>query len=226
MEAKAPGPEETLRVVEIYLSLQGESRFAGLPCVFVRTAFCDLRCSWCDSTYTWEEKGERMSIEAILERVRAFGVPLVEVTGGEPLLWPATPRLVERLLREGFTVLVETSGAWDISVLPPQAIVILDLKPPSSGMTERMHWPNVEHLRPHHEVKFVIADRADYEWAREVVRRHQLPSRVRVVFSPVMPPASPLPMERLAAWILEDRLPVHLQPQLHKLIWPSQMRGI
>ncbi|HEX6728333.1 MAG TPA: radical SAM protein, partial [Nitrospira sp.] len=159
-----------MRVTEIFHSVQGESTFAGLPCVFVRLTGCPLRCTWCDTDYAFFGGTDR-SIDDILDRVRSYGCPLVEVTGGEPLAQPDAGTLLRRLCREGFTVLLETSGAVDTIIVDPAVRIILDVKCPGSGMTERMHWPNVERLRAQDEAKFVIQDRSDYEWATNILDR-------------------------------------------------------
>ncbi|HIE52624.1 MAG TPA: radical SAM protein [Armatimonadetes bacterium] len=225
-------PTVTVRVNELFYSLQGESRFAGQPCVFVRLAGCNLRCRYCDTAYTWTEKGEELSLAAVLEQVAQYGINLVSLTGGEPLLQAATPLLVTALCDLGYTVLVDTNGTLDISPLDPRAIVLLDLKTPGSGEHPKVRWDNLAHLKPTDEVKFVLTDRQDYEWAREVVQKHALPDRCRVVFSPATPLEYPprweewtLPRE-LAAWILADRLPVALQTQLHRFLWPRVERGV
>ncbi len=211
-----------MRVTEIFHSVQGESTFAGLPCVFVRLTGCPLRCTWCDTEYAFWG-GTDLSIDDILETVRSYGCPLVEVTGGEPLAQSDTPVLLRRLSEEGFTVLLETSGAIDTSVVDPSVRIILDVKCPGSGMMERMHWPNVERLRPQDEAKFVIQDRCDYEWAKQILDRFRLPERCPVLFSPVFGTLDP---RHLAEWLLADRLPVRLQLQLHKHIWAPDMRGV
>ncbi len=211
-----------MRVTEIFHSIQGESTFAGRPCVFVRLTGCPLRCTWCDTEYAFYG-GSDVSLEAIVDRVRSYGCPLVEVTGGEPLAQSECLTLVARLCDEGLTVLLETSGALETAGVDPRAHIILDVKCPGSGMSDRMHWPNVERLRPHDEAKFVINDRVDYEWAKERVERFQIDRRCPVLFSPVFGTLEP---RQLAEWVLADRLPVRYQLQLHKLIWSPDMRGV
>ena len=211
-----------MRVTEIFHSIQGESTFAGRPCVFVRLTGCPLRCTWCDTEYAFYG-GSDVSLEAIVDRVRSYSCPLVEVTGGEPLAQSECLPLLARLCDEGLTVLLETSGALETAGVDPRAHIILDVKCPGSGMSDRMHWPNVERLRPHDEAKFVINDRADYEWAKERVERFQIDRRCPVLFSPVFGTLEP---RQLAEWVLADRLPVRYQLQLHKLIWSPDMRGV
>lgn len=211
-----------LQVTEIFHSIQGESTFAGLPCTFVRLADCDLRCRWCDTAYALEE-GERLSIDSILKRVKGIGCPLVEVTGGEPLLQEGTVVLLQRLVEEGYRVLLETGGHRPIGEVPAGVVRILDLKCPGSGMSDRNDWGNIERLRPEDEVKFVIADQEDYAWATGILKTHSLAERVTVHFSPVW---GEMPPERLAEWILRDDLPVRLQLQVHKIIWGPDRRGV
>jgi len=219
---------EFLRVTEIFHSVQGESTWAGLPCTFVRLTGCPLRCVWCDTEYAFHG-GERMSLDAIIERVEQIGTNLVEITGGEPLVHRNAFTLVERLLDRGFTVLVETSGAIDIAPLDPRAHRIMDLKCPDSGESARNLWSNLDHLTGRDEVKFVIASRADYEWARDVIRERGLDVRVKegslraLLFSPVW---DRMDFQQLAGWILEDRLPVRYQIQLHKIIWGANVPGV
>ncbi|HEX6938224.1 MAG TPA: radical SAM protein [Longimicrobiales bacterium] len=217
-----------LRVTEIFHSIQGESTWAGLPCTFVRLTGCPLRCVWCDTEYAFYG-GEKLSLDAILARVDEIGTPLVEITGGEPLIHRNAFRLAGRLLDRGYTVLVETSGAVDVAPLDPRVHKIMDLKCPGSGEERRNLWSNLEHLTGRDEVKFVIKDRADYEWARAVVRERGLADRLRdgslraVLFSPVW---DAMDFRELAAWILEDRLPVRYQIQLHKVIWGANVPGV
>ena len=223
-----------LRLNEIFHSIQGESTWAGEPCIFVRLAGCHLRCAWCDTEYAFRE-GTRRALEDVLEEVLAIDCPLVELTGGEPLLQKAVHELERRLLDAGRTVLIETSGSCDISACDPRSVVIMDLKAPSSGESGRNLAANLELLLPHHEVKFVIGDRGDYEWARSRVRDERLAERTAaVLFSPVFPQATGLEIagargiepRKLAEWILEDSLPVRLQLQLHKFIWDPSTRGV
>jgi 7-carboxy-7-deazaguanine synthase len=213
-----------LRIREIYRSVQGESTLAGWPCTFVRTGGCDIRCVWCDEPHALTAEGsELLSIDEILARVRAQGTRMVELTGGEPLLQPALPALVTALCDAGFEVLVETGGHRDISVLDPRARAIVDVKCPGSGEQASTDLANLERLRAQDEVKFVLADRADYEWAREFVRAHGLEDRVPVHFSPVHGKLDP---RDLAAWILEDGLRVRLNLQLHKYVWGAEAKGV
>jgi 7-carboxy-7-deazaguanine synthase len=183
---------------------------------------CPLRCTWCDTEYAFYG-GITRSIEDLVENVRAYGCPLVEVTGGEPLAQPETVGLLKRLCDEGFTVLLETSGALDTAAVDPRAHIVLDIKCPCSAMTERMYWPNVEQLRPQDEAKFVIQDRADYDWAKDVMARYGLAERCTVLVSPVFGVLDP---RLLAEWVLADRLPVRFQLQMHKVIWSPDMRGV
>jgi 7-carboxy-7-deazaguanine synthase len=218
------GAEPALVVSEIYLSVQGESTWAGCPCTFVRLTGCPLRCVWCDTEYAFYG-GKRMALQEVMDRVKALGCPVVEVTGGEPLAQPACLALLEALVEAGFTVLLETSGAYPIAPLPAAVHAIMDLKCPGSGESHRNLWDNLSALRPHDEVKFVLADRADYEWAREVTRREGLTARCRaVLFSPAFGLLAPAD---LARWITEDGLfGVRMQLQMHKHIWPSDTKGV
>jgi 7-carboxy-7-deazaguanine synthase len=211
-----------MRVTEIFHSIQGESTFAGRPCAFVRLTGCPLRCVWCDSEYTFHG-GTEMALDDVLAKVRSFGCRLVEVTGGEPLHQPEAFVLIERLCAEGYEVLVETSGAIDISPVDPRAHIIMDVKCPGSGMMDRMDWTNLDRIAGKDEVKFVIKDRADYEFARMIARRHNLTDRCPVLFSPAFGELDP---RQLSEWVLADRLPVRVQLQLHKLIWDPEARGV
>ena len=211
-----------MRVTEIFHSIQGESTFAGQPCVFVRLTGCPLRCTWCDTEYAFYG-GSGQSIEQILAKVESYGCRLVEVTGGEPLAQPESLTLITRLCERGFDVLIETSGAIDTAAVDARAHVILDVKCPGSGMSDRVHWPNLDRLTGKDEVKFVLTDRSDYDWACHVLAQYELSGRCTVLMSPVF---GSLEVRQLAEWILADRLPVRLQLQLHKLIWTPDMRGV
>jgi 7-carboxy-7-deazaguanine synthase len=244
---------DTLVVNEIYLSLQGESTFAGLPCVFIRLTACNLRCSYCDTAYAFT-KGQKMlvaDIQAEVHRVAApFQIvnrksqiknPLVELTGGEPLLQPAIVPLMKALCDDGFTVLIETSGALDIAPVDPRVRRIMDLKCPSSGEVERNRWENLRHLKATDEIKFVLGTREDYDWAKAKIAEHHLDAICPLLMSWVQPllpeqqdpslkkvPAGQTPISRreLAERIIADALPVRFQAQLHKLIWPPDQRGV
>ena len=212
-----------LTVNEIFHSIQGESTHAGRPCVFVRLTACDLRCSWCDTPYAFHE-GRKMSIDEVLEAVERFGCDLVELTGGEPLLQKDVYPLMERLLAGGRTVLVETGGHISLEKMPPGVHTIMDVKCPGSGEAHRTDWSNIGRLGAGDEVKFVIRDRADYEYARGVLREHGLERRAgTVLFSPVHGVLEP---RQLSEWVLEDRLPVRVQLQVHKYIWAPETRGV
>lgn len=245
---------ETLVINEIYLSLQGESTFAGLPCLFLRLTACNLRCSYCDTAYAFTE-GKKWSFQEILRRVEELAapfrgqhplpgggpLPLIEFTGGEPLLQKNAPSLMKLLCDQNFTVLVETSGAHDISQLDPRIRRIMDLKCPSSGESERNRYENIDHLQPTDEVKFVIGTHQDYEWAKDAIFRYDLASRCPILFSWVSPlqphqqdpslravPADQCPISRqtLVERTIADALPVRFQLQMHKYIWPPDQRGV
>jgi 7-carboxy-7-deazaguanine synthase len=211
-----------MKITEIYKSIQGESTFAGQPCVFVRTTGCNLRCEWCDSAFAFEG-GRDIPVEDVLARVRAFECRLIEITGGEPLLQKESLELVRRLLDFEYRVLVETSGSLDIRPLDSRATLIMDLKCPGSGMSESNRWDNLDALKATDQVKFVIKDRTDYLWSKEISERYRLPERFAVLFSPVHGELDP---RQLADWILEDSLQVQLQLQLHKYIWHPEARGV
>ena len=244
----------SLVINEVYLSLQGESTFAGLPCVFVRLTACNLRCSYCDTAYAFTE-GEKQPVEKILSEVRRLAtlfsnsqfeirnlkLPLVELTGGEPLLQPNALPLMRALCDEGFTVLIETSGAHDISKIDSRVRRIMDLKCPSSGEVARNRFENIAHLKATDEVKFVIGTQEDYDWAKEQIRQHGLEKLCPLLFSWVQPlapeqqhpslkkvPAGQTPLTRreLAEKIIADALPVRFQLQMHKFIWPAEQRGV
>lgn len=217
------GREQThLLVAEVYLSVQGESTHAGRPCVFVRTAACNLRCGYCDTAWAFSG-GEVKSLDEVVGEALGFGVPLVEITGGEPLLQPAVPELCKRLLEAGCEVLVETSGSLSIAPLPAGARAILDLKTPDSGEEAANDYGNLARLRPGDEVKFVVCSRADYEWARDLIRREAISGRATVLLSPVFGRVAPA---ELVEWMLVDRLEARLNLQLHKFIWPPHQRGV
>lgn len=212
-----------LTVFEIYTSIQGESTHAGRPCTFIRLAACDLRCSWCDTPYAFTG-GTKMSIDEVMTRVVALGCQLVELTGGEPLLQKDAIPLMQRLRDDGYEVLVETGGHLPIRDLPAGVHAIMDVKCPGSGEAAKMHWPNLDALSKEHEVKFVIKDRADYEYARDVIGTHALDSRAgAVLLSPVHGVLAP---DELARWMLADHLPARLQIQAHKYIWTPETRGV
>jgi 7-carboxy-7-deazaguanine synthase len=224
---------DVLRVNEIFYSIQGESSRAGAPCVFIRMTGCGLRCTYCDTEYAFYE-GEDKGMDEILDAVEAFGCKLVELTGGEPLEQEGVYALMDELLLRGYDMMIETGGHIDISRVDTRVKRIVDLKTPSSGMMKRNRYENIEQLTQHDEVKFVIGSREDYEWSRAQVWKLGLAKRAgTILFSPVIP--LPLPrggvrgeveLSELAGWILEDHLPVRLQTQLHKLIWPGILRGV
>ena len=230
--------EDRLRITEIFYSIQGESTWAGCPCVFVRLTGCDLRCTYCDTEYAFKE-GTWRTVDDVVDEVRGIPADLVQITGGEPLLQPAVHPLTGRLCDLGRTVLIETSGAGDISRCDPRAIRIMDLKTPGSGEVDRNLWANLDHLTARDEVKFVITDRADYRWAKSIIEKHGLGKRCRaVLMSPVFEQSGGeqiagcpgLDPADLAEWILHDPPtaggPVRMQSQLHKLIWDPHARGV
>jgi 7-carboxy-7-deazaguanine synthase len=223
-----PGPsarERTgtlLKINEVFHSIQGESRHAGRPCVFIRLTWCNLRCTWCDTAYAFEE-GEDRRVGEILEAVAGYGTRYVLVTGGEPLLQDGVHDLIGELLDRGYEVAIETGGSLDIATVDRRAMIVMDLKCPGSGMAGRNRWENLPLLKSADEVKFVIADRVDYDWARETIERHLSPARCGILLSPVHDQLDP---RRLAEWVLADRLPVRLQLQIHKYIWPPDARGV
>lgn len=212
-----------LTINEIYLSVQGESTWAGLPCVFIRLTGCDLRCSYCDTEYAFYE-GKKRLVSEVLAEVSDMPCPMVEVTGGEPLLQKNVKPLMAALCDAGKTVLIETSGAHDISGIDPRVHRIVDLKTPSSGESGRNRYENVPLLTERDEVKFVLGSREDYEWAREQIGRYDLGSRVRaVLLSPVFGKIDP---KDIVQWMLDDRLPARFQLQMHKFIWEPRARGV
>ena len=216
--------EKTVRLIEVYASIQGESTWAGLPCTFVRFARCNLRCTWCDTTYSFTG-GEVWALEKVVEECARLGPRLVEITGGEPLLQKECADLCEELIARGFTTLIETSGSLPIDVLPREVVKIMDLKCPDSGECEKNLWENLAHLDPaQDEVKFVIASRRDYEWTRDTILEHRLETRCKdVLLSPAFGLVEP---RDIVAWMLEDALPARFQLQMHKFIWDPKQKGV
>ena len=215
--------EKTLTINEIYHSIQGESTWAGEPCVFVRLTFCDLRCNYCDTEYAFYE-GKKQTLQEIATAVEAFKCPLVEITGGEPLLQKNVLPLMTMLIENGLTVLLETSGAHDISKIDRRVHRIMDLKTPGSGEAHRNLFSNIEHLTQRDEVKFVIGSREDYQWSREQLQHYNLSNRCRaVLFSPIFGRIAP---REIVEWILADKLSVRFQLQMHKFIWAPAQRGV
>lgn len=211
-----------MRVTEIFTSIQGESTFSGLPCTFIRMTGCNLRCKYCDTPYALEG-GEELDLDQIMDRVREAGISLVELTGGEPLLQEECYLLINLLLEEGYTVLLETNGSLTLEKLDSRVMKIVDIKCPGSGMSEKMDFSNVNYLTGKDEVKFVISDKGDFDWAKGIIDTYGLIEKCKVLISPVL---SRLEAKEVAGWILEERLPVRLQLQLHKVIWPDLDRGI
>lgn len=204
-----------LKVNEIFKSIHGESTYAGLPCAFIRLSGCNLRCSYCDTAYARDE-GQYMDFDEIYNIIKGYGLDMVCVTGGEPLLQKDSPELVRRLIDKGYLVTVETNGSVAIDCLPEEAIRIMDIKCPESNMSDKMDWDNLSLLKANDEVKFVIASRGDYDWAKNIMSRYKLLTMVKVLFGPAFGRLEP---EMLARWILNDKLNVRLQLQLHKYIW-------
>jgi 7-carboxy-7-deazaguanine synthase len=215
--------EDTLVIHEIYASIQGESTFAGLPCTFVRTTGCNLRCVWCDTPQAFHG-GTRMKRADVLARALALDTPLVELTGGEPLLQPGVLPLMRELCDAGKTVLVETSGEADVAGVDRRVHKVMDLKCPGSGESHRNRWSNLEHLGPGDEVKFVLADRADYEWMRAVVRERRLAERTPNLLASTV--FGKLATRDVVKWVLEDKLAVRVQLQMHKYVWPPEQTGV
>lgn len=218
----APAAPPRLKIHEIFHSIQGESTFAGRPCVFVRLTGCQMRCVWCDTAHAFYD-GSWMDIGEIVERVRSFGCPLVEVTGGEPLLQPAVHPLMTRLCDAGLEVLLETGGGLDLTAVDPRVRRIVDVKCPGSGESANNRWENLDDLRPTDELKFVVAGRADYEWAKRTIAERALGGRCPIHLSPVW---GAVELPELARWILEDRLDVRFSLQLHKSIWGAEATGV
>lgn len=215
--------EDSLVIHEIYASIQGESTFAGLPCTFVRTTGCNLRCSWCDTEQAFYG-GTRMPRADVLERALATGTTLVELTGGEPLLQPGVFPLMKELCDAGRTVLVETSGEADVSAVDTRVHKIMDLKAPGSGESARNRWSNLDHIRARDEIKFVLCDRADYEWMRDTIRARDLAKRTPNLLASTV--FGRLAAKQLVTWVLEDALPVRVQLQMHKYIWAPETQGV
>jgi 7-carboxy-7-deazaguanine synthase len=211
-----------LKVNEIFYSIQGESTQAGRPCVFVRLTYCNLRCSYCDTRYAYNE-GQEMTIAEILDRVKAYECPLIEITGGEPLVQENSLLLMKTLCDQGFQVMLETGGSLEISWVDRRVKKIVDFKCPSSGETEKNRFENIQFLNLDDEVKFVVGDRGDYEWAREIIRKYALSEKSTVLISTVF---GAVDLQKLVSWILQDHLQVRLQLQLHKIIWPRETRGV
>ena len=211
-----------IKINEIYLSVQGESTHTGLPCIFIRLTGCNLRCSWCDTAYAFYE-GKNMSIDEILQKVENFGVHLVEITGGEPLMQDNVYTLMKRLIKKGYKVMLETGGSISLERVPKDVIKIMDLKCPGSGEQEKNNLDNLKLLAPHDEVKFVILDRKDYEWSRDIIEKFKINETAHILLSPVF---DKLELKEMVKWILEDRLPVRLQTQLHKIIWDKNTIGV
>lgn len=216
------GSQTHLGIFEIYLSVQGESTHAGRPCVFVRTSGCGLRCTWCDTPHAYSG-GTEMSIEEVLDQVRQFHVPLVELTGGEPMEQKAAVPLMQAFLSEGMEVLLETGGHVLLKDVPKAVRKIVDFKAPGSGMAKRNAWENVDFLELHDEIKLVIQDRQDYEWAREEIQSRDLSEKATVLLSPVFESLAP---RMLVEWMLEDRLPARLNLQQHKYVWDPKAQGV
>ncbi len=214
---------DVLRINEIFYSIQGEGSRAGEPCVFIRLTGCGLRCNYCDTEYAFYE-GEDRSLESILNEVRAFGCHLIELTGGEPLEQEAVYQVMKTLCDEGYEVMIETGGHIDISRVDPRVKRIVDLKTPSSGMENRNYNKNIEYLKQSDEVKFVVGSREDYLWSKECIEIFELSKKVRTIL--MSPVTNVLSADSLAGWILEDKLPVRFQVQLHKIIWPGIERGV
>ena len=216
------GREALLEICELFYSIQGESSFAGFPCFFIRVAGCNLRCTYCDTHYAYEGKQKSYSISQILAELQKYPGVLVEITGGEPLLQESVYPLFEQLLTTERSVLLETNGSLSLKSVPEDVVKIMDMKCPDSGMHEKMNFDNFRFMAPKDEIKFVISSREDYNWATQLVSSYDLHKKTTVTFSPVI---GSLPPEKLAAWILEDRLPVRLRLQLHTIIWPGKIKG-
>jgi 7-carboxy-7-deazaguanine synthase len=216
------GKDTLLEISELFYSIQGESSFAGYPCFFIRLAGCNLRCTYCDARYTYEEPGSSYSVESLLAETKRYPDVLVEITGGEPLLQEGIYPLLDKLLQNGRTVLLETNGSLGLEKVPEKVIKIMDVKCPDSGMHEQMDFKNFVYLASADEIKFVISSRQDYDFAKETLLIHNLLGKSKLSFSPLMDRLAPYD---LAKWIMDDRLPVRLQLQLHTILWPDKKRG-
>lgn len=215
--------EPILHISEIFYSIQGESSFAGYPCLFFRLSGCNLRCSYCDAKYTYEEPATPTPLDTLLIETAKYPKALIEITGGEPLLQVGVYPLMEALLAAGRTVLLETNGSLSIARVPKEVVKILDLKCPDSGMAEKMDLANLDLLAPHDEIKFVVSSRTDYDWARAMMAEHRLAEKGKLILSPVIGRLAPA---LLAQWLMADALPARLQLQLHTLLWPGMKRGV
>ncbi|MCH8209044.1 MAG: radical SAM protein [Nitrospinae bacterium] len=211
-----------LKVNEIFKSIQGESSYSGLPCIFIRLTGCNLRCVYCDTEYAFYE-GKELSVKQIMDAISPYGIKLAEITGGEPLLQDDVYPLMDALIEKGYKVLLETGGSLSIERVPGPVIKIMDLKCPGSGEASKNNFKNLKLLTRNDEVKFVILDREDYLWSKETLHRHNIPQKASVIFSPVY---DKLSLKDLAEWVLEDELPVRLQTQLHKIIWGKDAIGV
>jgi 7-carboxy-7-deazaguanine synthase len=214
--------DATLKINEIFFSIQGESLLAGKPTVFVRTATCNLRCTWCDTKYSYWQ-GSVMTLSQILEKVKSFGGKYVCLTGGEPLGQKGSIDLMRELLKEGYTVSLETNGSFSIKEVPLEVVKVVDIKCPDSGETESMAWENLSLVRAHDQFKFVVASKADFDWALKVCHDHGLEEKCHILYSPVHGKVKP---QELANWILDSKAPVTMQIQLHKEIWGPNERGV
>ena len=211
-----------MKITEIFTSIQGESTFSGLPCTFIRMTGCNLRCKYCDTPYALGG-GEELSLDQVMNKVGEAGISLVELTGGEPLLQKECYLLISLLLKEGCTVLLETNGSLPLKEVDGRVIKVMDIKCPSSGMSDKMNFSNVDCLDSKDEVKFVVGNRVDFDWAKGIIDTYRLVEKCKVLISPIL---SKLEAKELAGWILKERMPVRLQLQLHKFIWPDLSRGI
>jgi 7-carboxy-7-deazaguanine synthase len=211
-----------MKINEIYRSIQGESSYTGLPCVFVRLTYCNLRCTYCDTEYSFYE-GQEYTVDQVVEEVRKYQCPLVEITGGEPLLQKDVYPLMDRLAASGLTVLLETGGSIDVGNVSPAVVKIMDLKCPSSGECDRNLYTNLDKLQSHDEIKFVIGTREDYLWTKQILEEHRLTERFRVLLSTVFNQIQP---RQVAEWLLEDNLNVRFQLQAHKYIWEPSTKGV